>query len=70
MKHANLNGLRPWLRNRPVLGRVITFGWLLTLPFVAAGYILYVGCKEAIPDLFEAVGKMLGVIFLPWGDDE
>lgn len=70
MKKANLNGVRPVIRKHQIVGRFITLGWLLALPAMAIAYILYVGCKEVVPETVEAAGKMLGVVFLPWGEDE
>ena len=70
MKKANLRGVRPIIRNHPILGRLVALGWLLALPVMAAGYIIYAGCREVVPEAANAASKMLGVIFLPWERDE
>lgn len=68
MKKANLNGVRPAIRKRPVVGRLIILAWLVALPFMAVFYIIYEGCKEALPEILDTAVKMFGVIFLPWED--
>jgi hypothetical protein len=65
MKKANMNGVRPLIKNHPVMGRILTAGLLLVMP---VAWVLY-ALKETWPDVRDEVMQMVGVIFLPWGDD-
>lgn len=70
MRKANLNGVRPFIKKRPLIGRLLTLVWLIVMPILTVGYVIAVGCREVVPEVYQVMVKMLGVIFLPWGDDQ
>lgn len=65
MKKADMRGVRPFIKDRPIIGRAITAALLLCVPI--AWPIL--AMKETWPDVRDEVKQMAGVIFLPWGDE-
>lgn len=62
MKKADMRGVRPIIKNRPVLGRLIIAGCLLILPFLW----VYASLKETWSDLCDEAREMLEIVFLPW----
>lgn len=65
---ADLNGVNPVIKRRKVLGRFLSFAYIIYLAAVFVPGCFWYGAKEFVPEVMQAAKKALGVTFLPWGD--
>jgi hypothetical protein len=65
MKKASLRGVRPIIKNHPILGRLLVAASLVTAPALWVALAL----RESWPEFRREYGQGLRLAFLPWEDD-
>ena len=59
---ADPSYLKPYLRQHPLIGRIVCVVSLVVLPFAYAYTVL----KEQLPDLISEYKEAVKLAFLPW----
>lgn len=68
MKKADMRGIKHWVWDHPVIGRLWAITVLVSIPFLFVASVAYAGCKEVGDEFISAAKQMIGIAFFPWGE--